>query len=329
MKIVVDAMGGDHAPKNVIAGVVEAVKELPVTVTLVGIEDRVKAELSKHSYPKQQIEIIHAPEVVEMDDNPLDVLRKKKDCSMAVGVKLLKQPGYDAFVSAGNTGALVAAATFYLRMIEGFDRPGIGLLIPQIDGCAFLIDIGANPDPKPEHIYHYGHMAREYMRAVMGKDNPTVGLINIGEEEGKGSGSDKQNYQLLQEKMPGFIGNIEPNQLFKSKADCIVCSGVVGNVIIKLSEGLMEAAGTVLKREIKKNPLAMLGALMMLGSLKDLKKNVDYSEYGGAPLLGVNGIVMKSHGRSSPKAIKNAIHATVREVEHKIIDRMRAAVVTT
>ncbi len=247
---------------------------------------------------------------------------------MAVGVKLLKEPGYDAFVSAGNTGALVAAATFYLRMIEGFDRPGIGLMIPQLDGCAFLIDVGANPNPTPEHLFHYGHMAREYMRAVMGQKDPTVGLINIGEEEGKGSDFDKQTYQLLQEKMPSFIGNIEPNDLFKSKADCIVCTGVVGNVIIKLAEGLMEAAGKVLKREIKKNPLALLGGLMMMGSLKGLKKHVDYSEYGGAPLLGVNGIVMKSHGRSSPKAIKNAIYATVHEVEHKIIDRMRAVVVS-
>ncbi len=328
MKIVVDAMGGDHAPANVIAGVVEAVKEYPVTITLVGIEDRVKAELAKHSYPKARIEIVHASEVVDMDDKPMDVIRRKKDCSMAVGVNLLKQPGYDAFISAGNTGALVAAATFYLRMVEGFDRPGIGLVIPQIDGCAFLIDVGANPDPKPEHIYHYGHMARAYMQAVMGITNPTVGLINIGEEEGKGSGFDKQAYQLLQEKMPGFVGNIEPNQLFKGKADCMICSGIVGNVIIKLSEGLMEASGKVLKREIKKNPLAMLGALMMMGSLKGLKKHADYSEYGGAPLLGVNGIVMKSHGRSSPKAIKNAIRAAMHEVEHKIIDKMRAAVVS-
>jgi glycerol-3-phosphate acyltransferase PlsX len=298
-------------------------------VTLVGIEPRVKAELAKHSYPQKQIEVLHAAEVVDMDDAPLDVIRRKRDSSMAVGVNLLKRPGYDAFVSAGNTGALVAAATFYLRMIEGFDRPGIGLVIPQLDGHAFLIDVGANPDPKPEHMFHYGHMAREYMRAVMGKENPTVGLINIGEEEGKGSGFDKQTYQLLQEKMPAFIGNIEPNDIFKSKADCIVCTGVVGNVIIKLVEGLVDAAGKTLKREIKKNPLAMLGGLMMLSSLKGLKKHVDYSEYGGAPLLGVNGIVMKSHGRSSPKAIKNAIHATVREVEHKIIDRMKAAVVAT
>ncbi|MBF0122674.1 MAG: phosphate acyltransferase PlsX [Candidatus Omnitrophica bacterium] len=328
MRIVVDAMGGDYAPANVIAGVVDAVKELSVNITLVGQEDLVKAHLKKYSFPKEQINIVHAPEVVGMDDNPIDVIRRKRDCSMVVGVNLLKESGYDAFISAGNTGALVASATFYLRMIEGIDRPGIGLVIPQINGYACLIDVGANADPKPEHIYQYGHMARVYMQSVMGVKEPTVGLVNIGEEEGKGSGFDKQTYQLLQEKMPGFIGNIEPNKIFTGKADCIVCSGFVGNVIIKLTEGFMESAGAVLKREIKKNPVAMLGALMMMGTLKGIKKNVDYSEYGGAPLLGVNGIVMKSHGRSSPKAIKNAIRAAMREVEHKIIEKMQAAIIS-
>jgi glycerol-3-phosphate acyltransferase PlsX len=320
-------MGGDHAPVNVVAGVVEAVKEFPVTIVLVGMQDRIKAELSKYSYPQDKIEIVHASEVVDMDDNPLDVIRKKKDCSISVGVNLLKEPGYDAFVSAGNTGGLVAAATLYLRMIEGVDRPGIGLAIPQVNGVALLIDVGANADPKPEHLYQYGQMARVYAQNVLGIADPTVGLINIGEEEGKGSEFDKQAYQLLQEKMPRFIGNLEPNKLFSGKADCIICSGFVGNVIIKTVEGLLEGAGVVLKREIKKKPFAILGALLMKGALKSVKKQVDYSEYGGAPLLGVNGIVMKSHGRSSPKAIKNAIRAAMREVEHKILDKMRSAVI--
>lgn len=318
-------MGGDHAPANIVAGVVDALKELPVSVTLVGIEDRVRAELAKFSYPKDRIDIVHASEVVDMDDNPLDVIRRKKDSSIAVGVNLLKNGGYDAFVSAGNTGALVAASTFYLRMIEGVDRPGIGLVIPQINGAAFLIDVGANAEPKPEHLYQYGLMARAYMKIVMGVANPSVGLVNIGEEEGKGSGFDKQAYDLLKEKVPGFLGNIEPNKIFANSADCIVCTGFVGNVIIKLTEGLMESAGTVLKREVKKSPMAMLGALLMTGSLKALKKNVDYSEYGGAPLLGVNGIVMKCHGRSSSKAIKNAIRATMREVDHNILDQIKAS----
>ena len=327
MKIVVDAMGGDYAPENVIAGVVDAVKEFPVTIILVGIESRIKEHLARYSYPKEQIEIVHAPEVVGMEDQPTEVIRKKKDCSITVGINLLKQPGYDAFISAGNTGACVAAATFYLRMIEGVDRPGIGLVIPQVNGFSFLVDVGANTEPKPEHLYQYAQMATVYAQTVMARPEPSVGLVNIGEEEGKGSVFEKQTYQILQEKMPRFIGNVEPNEMFANKADCIVCTGFVGNVIIKTSEGLMEAAGQVLKREISKDPLAMFGTLFLKGALKKVKKHVDYSEYGGAPLLGVNGIVMISHGRSSPKAIKNAIRAAMREVEHNIIDKLKAAVI--
>lgn len=327
MKIVVDAMGGDYAPENVIAGVVDAVKEFPVTITLVGIESRIKEQLARYSYPKEQIEIVHASEVVGMEDQPTEVIRKKKDCSITVGINLLKLPGYDAFISAGNTGACVAAATFYLRMIEGVDRPGIGLVIPQVNGFSFLVDVGANTEPKPEHLYQYAQMASVYAQTVMARPEPSVGLVNIGEEEGKGSVFEKQTYQILQEKMPRFIGNVEPNEMFANKADCIVCTGFVGNVIIKTSEGLMEAAGQVLKREISKDPLAMFGTLFLKGALKKVKKHVDYSEYGGAPLLGVNGIVMISHGRSSPKAIKNAIRAAMREVEHNIIDKLKAAVI--
>ncbi|MFH0754292.1 MAG: phosphate acyltransferase PlsX [Candidatus Omnitrophota bacterium] len=328
MRIVVDAMGGDFAPQNIIAGVVDAVKEFNVTITLVGIEAQVKSELSKYVYPKEKIEIVHAPEVVGMEDQPTDVIRKKRDSSITVGVNLLKEPGYDAFISAGNTGACVAAATFYLRMIEGVDRPGIGLVIPQLNnGVSFLIDVGANTEPKPEHMYQYGQMARVYAQSVLGKEDPTVGLVNIGEEEGKGSGLEKQAYQLMQDKLPCFIGNVEPNEIFVGKADCIVSTGFVGNVIIKVSEGLMESASKLIKREVKKSPLALLGGLLMMGALRQVKKQVDYSEYGGAPLLGVNGIVMISHGRSTPKAIKNAIRAAMNEVDHKILDKMRSAVV--
>ncbi len=327
MRIVVDAMGGDYAPQNIIAGVVDAVKEFDVTITLVGIESQVKAQLDRYSYPKEKIEVVHASEVVGMEDQPTDVIRKKRDCSITVGINLLKEPGYDAFISAGNTGACVAAAGFFLRMIEGVDRPGIGLVIPQLNGVSFLIDVGANTEPKPEHLYQYGQMARVYAQSVLGKEDPTVGLVNIGEEEGKGSGFEKQTYQLMQDKLPRFIGNVEPNEMFVGKADCIVATGFVGNVIIKVSEGLMESASKLIKREVKKSPLAMLGALLMMGSLKQAKKQVDYSEYGGAPLLGVNGIVMISHGRSTPKAIKNAIRAAMREVDHKILDKMRSAVV--
>lgn len=322
MRLVIDAMGGDFAPQAVIAGVVEALKEFDVNITLVGIKDQIDAELAKYNYPKDKIEIIHANEVVDMHDPATAVLRSKKNSSINVGINLLKQDKYDAFISAGNTGAVVSSATVNLRMLDGVERPAIGLVIPTLKGCTFLMDVGANPDPKPHHLLQSALMAGIYAKEVLGVVNPGIGLLNIGEEECKGSGAAKEVYKLMEEKVDNFIGNVEPSELFTGKADCIICDGFVGNVVIKVSEGLMESATTLMKREIKKSPVALLGALLMRGTMRKVKKQADYSEYGGAPLLGVNGLVMISHGRSSPKAIKNAIKATMREVEHNIITAM-------
>lgn len=322
MKIVVDAMGGDHAPKAIIAGVIEAVKEFQVDVVLVGIEDAVRAELAKYDYPKSKIEIIHAPEVVEMDDPATASIRSKRNSSITIGVDLLNRPGFDAFVSAGNTGAAVAASTFKLGMLPDVERPAIGLVLPTLQGCSFLIDVGANPDPKPKHLLQSGLMAEVYSRQVLGVENPRVGLVNIGEEATKGTDFVKESFQLMTEGLNNFVGYVEANDIFSGKFDCIICDGFVGNVIIKVSEHLMESAGTLIKREIKKSPLALLGAFLMKSRLLHIKRLADYSEYGGAPLLGVNGIVMISHGRSGSKAIKNAIRATMREVEHQLISKM-------
>lgn len=323
MKIVVDAMGGDYAPSAVVAGVIEAIKELNVNIVLVGIKDKVEEELKKFDYPSDKIEIVHASEVVEMHDPAITPIRKKKDSSIAVGITLLKENKGDAFVSAGNTGAVVAASTFILGMLEGVERPAIGLVIPTLKRFAFLIDVGANSDPKPEHLFQSSLMARVYAREVLDLENPSIGLLNIGEEATKGSDFEKEAHKLMNERLKGFMGNVEPNEIFTGKSDCIICDGFVGNVMIKVAEGLMESAGTLLKREIKKSPLALLGAFLMKSRLMHIKKMADYSEYGGAPLLGVNGVVMISHGRSSPKAIKNAIRATLREVEHNILGAMR------
>ncbi len=323
MKIVVDAMGGDHAPEAVVAGVIEALKEFNVTIVLVGIEERVTAELKKYNYPKDRIEIIHAPEVVEMHEPAVTSIRKKKDSSIAIGIRLLKERKYDAFISAGNTGAVVAASTIHLGMLEGVERPAIGTVIPTLKKFSFLIDAGANTDPKPEHLLHNALMARVYVKEVMDIANPTVGLVNIGEEAGKGTGFEKEAYKLMEEKVENFIGNVEANEVYTGKSDCIVCDGFIGNIVLKVSEGLMESTGKLIKREVKKNPVAILGALLMKYSLDHIKKLADYSEYGGAPLLGIDGLVMICHGRSSPKAIKNAIRATMREVEHDILSIMR------
>ena len=319
MKIVVDAMGGDYAPGAIVSGVVDAVKEFEVDIILVGREDDVRSELRRHNFPEDRIEILHASDVVDMHEPATVTLRKKKKSSIAVGINLLKKdPSYDAFISAGNTGAVVAAATINLGMLEGVERPAIGLVIPTLKRFAFLIDVGANADPKPQHLMQSALMARVYAKEVLCIPDPAVGLVNIGEEASKGTGFEKETYKLMEQRVEHFIGNIEGNEIFTGKADCIICDGFVGNIIIKISEGLMESATALLKREIKKAPLAILGAMLMKPRLNHIRKLADYSEYGGAPLLGVNGLVMISHGRSSPKAIKNAIRATIREIEHNI-----------
>jgi len=319
VKIVVDAMGGDYAPQSVVAGVVEAVKELNVDITLVGIEDVIAAELKKFKYPANRISIIHAPSVVGMDEPAAISIRKKKDSSITIGIKLLKEKGYDAFVSAGNTGAVVAASTICLGMLNGVERPAIGLVIPTLKNFSFLIDVGANAEPKPQHLFQSALMAQVYAREVLGVERPKVSLLNIGEEAGKGSGFAKEVYRMIESRVSDFIGNIEASGIFKGESDCIICDGVMGNVVIKISQGLMESASALMRREIKKSPVAMFGAMIMKSRLNHIKKLADYSEYGGAPLLGVNGLVMISHGRSSPKAIKNAIRAAMREVEHNIL----------
>ncbi len=327
MKIVVDAMGGDFAPQNVVAGVVDAVKEYHVCVSLVGIKERIEEELKKYTFPKDLIEVVHAAEVVAMDDAATVVIRQKRQSSISVGMALLKKEGYDAFVSAGNTGACVAASTFILGMIPGVDRPGIGCIFPSLKKFTFIIDVGANTAAKPEHILQYAKMAKVYAQSVLDRPNPTIGLLNIGEEECKGTGLEQEAHKLLEDKEPCFVGNLEANEVFTGKTDCIVCDGYVGNITLKISEGLMESAGKLLKREITKNPIAMLGAILLKSSLSKAKKSVDYSEYGGAPLLGVNGLVLISHGRSSPKAIKNAIRAAKEQVEHNVLKRIKEEMV--
>jgi glycerol-3-phosphate acyltransferase PlsX len=316
-------MGGDFAPQNVIAGVVDAVKEFDVKIVLVGIEDRVRTELQKYTYPADRIEVVHASEIVEMHEPATAVIRQKKNSSITIGVNLIKDKKGDAFISAGNTGACVAAATFILGLVPGVDRPGIGIVIPSLAEPTFMIDMGANTAAKPEHLLQYAKMAKAYAQAVLDRPQPRIGLLNIGEEESKGTGLEKEAHKLLEENEPAFIGNVEANEIYTGKADCIVCDGYVGNVTLKVSEGLMESVGKLLKREIKKNPLAIVGAILLKSSLKELKKSVDYSEYGGAPLLGVDGLVLISHGRSSPKAIKNAIKAAMREVDHDLLSKLK------
>ena len=318
LKIAVDAMGGDYAPHAVVSGTVDAVRNFEVTVVLVGQEKVIKEELSKYKFNHSRIEIVHADEVVEMDESPAVTIRKKKNSSISVGINLLKENRASAFFSAGNTGAVVCAATLNLGLLETIERPGIAIVMPNMKGVSLLIDAGANIDPKPLQLFQYGLMGSAYFEQILGKKNPSVGLLNIGEEASKGTDFVKETYQLLEQSTLNFIGNVEGKDIFSGDCDVIVCDGFVGNVTLKVSESMAETLAYFLKKELLSSTGGKIGLLFAKRSFVRFKKKIDYSEYGGAPLLGVNGVVIIGHGRSSPKAVKNAIKFAAKEVERNI-----------
>lgn len=321
MRIAVDAMGGDYAPKAVIEGVFEAINSFNLDIALVGDQDRINKEISKiKKFPVNKVKIVHTTETIGMEDAATASVRSKKNSSISVGINLLKAKEVDAFVSAGNTGAVVCAATLYLGLLPGIERSGIAVAFPSAKGAALIIDVGANIDPKPVHLLQYAIMADAYYSAVLKNngDKPTVGLLNVGEEATKGTDFVKETHQLLFQSQLNFIGNVEGKHIFSGDCNIIVCDGFVGNVALKVSESVAEMLNDVLRREILRGFLGKLGTLLLLSNLKRFKKGMDYSEYGGAPLLGVNGVVIIGHGRSSSKAIKNAIRAAKVEVERNV-----------
>ncbi|MFC1709168.1 phosphate acyltransferase PlsX [Candidatus Omnitrophota bacterium] len=326
MKIAVDAMGGDFAPRAVVQGAVEAVKKYDLNILLVGNSNSIERELRAiKNYPKDKIKIVHADQVIDMEDPPTASVRKKKNSSISLAVNLLKAKEVDAFVSAGNTGAVVCAATLYLGMLPGIERPGIAIVFPTLKGASLVVDVGANIDPKPLHLLQYAIMAEAYYRHVIGsKSRPTVGLLNVGEEATKGTDFVKETHQLLFRSSLKFVGNVEGREIFSGNCNIIVCDGYVGNVALKVTESVAEMLNMALRRNILKGFLGKLGTLLLLSNLKRFKKELDYTEHGGAPLLGVDGVVIIAHGRSSAKAITNAIRAAKTEVERgvnqKIID---------
>ena len=307
MKIVVDAMGSDRAPAVEVEGTIQAVKEFGHEVILVGDETIVKQELSKYPDHSDKIQVIHAPERIEMREPAALSVRRKRHSSIVLGLELLKRNEADGFVSAGNTGAVVCAATLSLRMLPGIERPGIAIAIPTLKGTSVIIDVGANIDPKPIHILQYGIMAHAYSRYILHKPNPTVGLLNVGEEASKGTEFIKESHTLLSESKLNFIGNIEGRDIYAGTADIILCDGFVGNVILKVSESIVDTIVKALRQEIKSDIVSMLGAALAMPAFNALKKKMNYDEYGGALLLGVDGRCIISHGSSNPKAIKNAI----------------------
>ena len=326
MKIVVDAMGGDYAPGVVIAGAVAAVREYNTEVILVGDEARIKLLLKKARYTGTNILVHPAQEVIEMSEPAASSVRRKRNSSIVLGIDLVKGGQADAFFSAGNTGAVVCAATLGLGLLPGIERPGIAIVAPTLKGISLIIDVGANIDPKPTQLLQYGIMADAYFRYILNRPNPTVGLLNIGEEESKGTELVKEARELLEKSRLNFIGNVEGKDLFAGKCDIIVCDGFLGNVALKVTESVVETMQVFLKRHILRNPLSKLGLVLLKSSFSRFKKELDYSEYGGAPLLGVNGVVIIGHGRSNTKAIKNAIRVAKEEVERQFNEKILEAI---
>lgn len=320
MKIALDAMGGDFAPKNTIEGAIMALREYPQIekLFLVGQTNRIEAELRSNNFSDPRIEIVHASQVVEMSDGAVDSVRRKKDSSVSRAVDLVKNGQADAIVSAGHTGAAVAATTIKLRTLPGIERPGIASVIPTETNLFVLMDAGANLDAKPEHLLQYAIMGEVYSRHVLGYTNPSIGLMSIGGEDVKGSDFTKEVFKLLKGSKLNFRGNVEGHDLFENPVEVVLCDGFVGNVVLKTCEAIAHAIFQWLKHELKRSPIRLAGAYMAKGAFMAIKKKTNYEEYGGSPLLGVNGICIIAHGSSSAKAIKNAIRVAAESISHQV-----------
>ncbi len=329
MKILVDAMGTDHHPVPDVEGAVQAAREYGVEIVLVGRREVVEPELTKHNTSGLSVSIVHASEMIEMEEHPATAARSKKDSSMAVGMRMLKQREVDAFVSAGNSGGMLASALLYLGRIRGIKRPCLSTVFPTRTGRAFILDIGANTDCKPDYLLQFALMGSIYSERVLGVANPRVAMVSNGEEEGKGSMLVQDAYPLLKASRLNFVGNAEGKDIPAGIADVIVTDGFTGNVIIKLSEGVASFLLGSIKEEIKKRPLAMLGALLAKPAFNEVGKKLDYREYGGGPLLGVDGVVIVAHGRSDALAIRNAVRVAKQAVENHTVETIRQEIAST
>lgn len=320
MQIALDAMAGDHGHEELIAGALLAVEQGDVGVTLVGDESLLRQSLDNLAPSKAiaaRLKIVHSSQVIEMGEHPVDAVRKKKDASVMVAFDLVRRGEADAAVSAGNSGATMAAAIRKLGRLGSVNRPGIASFFPTLKKPVVLMDIGANVDCRPQHLFQFAIMASAFAK-INDVVNPRVGLLTIGEETGKGNSLIKETYPLLEKSTLNFIGNVEGRDVFRGDVDVIVCDGFVGNVCLKVSEGLAEAAMMMLRDEILKSFLAKIGYLLARGAFKAFRKRVDYAEYGGAPLLGVNGVGIVCHGKSSSQAIKNAILEAEKMVKRNV-----------
>jgi phosphate acyltransferase len=322
VRVALDAMGGDNAPGEIVLGAVQAAREYSMGVYLVGREDAIRAELAKHDTQGLDLPIVQTDEVIEMNEHPASAVRRKRNASMTLALQLVRDGSALGAVSAGNSGAMMAASLFTLKRIEGVDRPALGGIFPTTDGVSLVIDIGANTDCKPEYLQQFALMGSIYMERIFSVSSPRVGLLSNGEEESKGNEQVQQAHQLLKANAEtlgiNFIGNVEGRDIPAGGADVVVCDGFVGNVVLKLSEGLAETLLGMLRTQMTSSLPSKLAAAVLRPGLRKVYRRMDYAEYGGVPLLGINGSAIVSHGRSNAKAIKNALRVARQTAETNV-----------
>jgi glycerol-3-phosphate acyltransferase PlsX len=328
MAIAVDAMGGDRPLTVQVEAAVQAVKDFGIEVIIVGAEAQISEQLKQYSYDQQKVRVVNSTEIVEMNESPATSLRQKKDSSIRVAVDLVKAGEADAVVSAGNTGASMATAKFVLKSVEGIERPAIASLMPSVhrNHPFVLLDVGANTDCKPLYLFQFALMGDAYARTYLHLENPRVALLNVGEEEGKGYLDLKETFNLLKQSTLNFAGNIEGKAMFRDRVDVVVCDGFIGNIALKVAEGTFDFVRSILREEVQSSWLSKLGYLAMKGPFRQLRKRADYSEVGGAPLLGVNGVVIICHGSSKVHTLRNAIRHAQECAEQKLNDKIAVEV---
>ncbi|MDP2844284.1 MAG: phosphate acyltransferase PlsX [Acetobacterium sp.] len=322
MNIFLDAMGGDHAPYEIVKGAIDAVIEYDVKLTLVGRSQAILEELSKYEYPKDKIEILHAETVIENTEEPAMAIRRKPDSSLVVALDEMKNRENAVLISAGSTGALLSGGLLKLGRIKGIKRPALAVTLPKSDGVFVLIDTGANVDCKPEYLEQFAQLGKIYSENVLGKTNPGIGLINIGAEAKKGNSLVKAAYELLEAGEFNFLGNVEARDIPETKADVLVCDGFTGNIVLKLTEGIAGYLLKGIKTSIMSNTKGKIGGMLIKDNLRNFRKQFDYAEYGGAPFLGVKGGIIKAHGSSDAFAIKNAVRQSIKFIENDVLQKI-------